>query len=426
MSRARQSFPITDVEIFKRQLLTIAARYEYSFYLDGNNMSNGEWECLVGMGAHELLTGIPGQSFDQLKAWYSEKKDWMFGFMSYELKNEVEQLHSENIDGIHFPELGFIVPEIVCTIQNGDVQIYSLTQSPEAIFSTISSVEVQAPEPVSIPGVQPRMTDREYLEAVAAVRNHIIEGDLYEMNLCREFYNDDCSISPVKLFHSLNLLSRAPFSCYMQWQDKYLISASPERFLKKKGNTLYSQPIKGTRPRGKTPFEDTQMRQDLAHSEKDRAENVMIVDLVRNDLARNCKTGSVVVDELFGIYSFPTVHQMISTVQGELRNDAHPVDAIRDAFPMGSMTGAPKVMAMELIEKYEQTKRGLYSGAVGYFTPEGDFDFNVVIRSILYNATSKYLSFLVGGAIVFDSVPEQEMEECAVKAAALRKALGLH
>lgn len=158
---------------------------------------------------------------------------------------------------------------------------------------------------------------------------------------------------------------------------------------------------------------------------QDRAENVMIVDLVRNDLARNCLPGTVQVEELFGIYSFQTVHQMISTVCGTLRPDVHPLTALRDAFPMGSMTGAPKVMAMELIEQYEQTRRGLFSGAAGYFSPDGNFDFNVVIRSILYQANNGYLSCQVGGAIVYDSVPEQEYEECLVKMGAMKKALFL-
>jgi para-aminobenzoate synthetase component 1 len=189
---------------------------------------------------------------------------------------------------------------------------------------------------------------------------------------------------------------------------------------------LISQPIKGTRKR--SGHNDDEMRRELAGSEKDRAENVMIVDLVRNDLARNCEPGSVRVEELFGIYTFETVHQMISTITGTLRalevmNDPNDLTALRDAFPPGSMTGAPKVMAMELIERYEQTRRGLYSGAVGYFDPDGDFDFNVVIRSILYNAANRYVSVQVGGAIVFDSVPEQEYEECLVKADAMLRAL---
>jgi para-aminobenzoate synthetase component 1 len=213
---------------------------------------------------------------------------------------------------------------------------------------------------------------------------------------------------------------RAPFSAMFNWGDKYLMSASPERFLKKKGNKIISQPMKGTAPRSANPAEDSEYRERLRTSEKDRAENVMIVDLVRNDLARSCKPGSVQVDELFGIYTFPQVHQMVSVVSGELQNDMHPVDVIKHAFPMGSMTGAPKVMAMRLIEEMEESRRGMYAGSIGYFTPDMDFDFNVVIRSILYNDTTKYISIHSGGAIVFDSDPEEEYKECLIKVKGLR------
>ena len=243
------------------------------------------------------------------------------------------------------------------------------------------------------------------------------------MNLCQEFFAEKTGLDPVAVFGRLNLIGLAPASAFLRWHERYLMSASPERFLQKRGSRLVSQPIKGTRRRGSTLQEDDSIRAELASNEKDRAENVMIVDLVRNDLARNCLPGSIRADELFGIHTFETVHQMISTVSGVLRPGTHPVDALRDAFPMGSMTGAPKVMAMQLIEQYEQTRRGLYSGAVGYFDPEGNFDFNVVIRSILYNADTGYVSAQVGGAIVYDWEPEAEYEECLVKLSAMQRAL---
>ena len=202
-----------------------------------------------------------------------------------------------------------------------------------------------------------------------------------------------------------------------------MLCGSPERFLRKEGDLLVTQPIKGTRKRSSDPETDAKIKAELASSEKDRSENVMIVDLVRNDLAHHCLPGSIQVTELFGIHSFPTVHQMISTVEGRLPAGNNGIGALRDAFPMGSMTGAPKVMAMQLIEHFEQTRRGLFSGAVGYFAPGGDFDFNVVIRSLQYNAATNYLSCSVGGAIVYDSVPEQEYEECLIKMSAIKKVL---
>ena len=243
------------------------------------------------------------------------------------------------------------------------------------------------------------------------------------MNFCQEFYAENCGILPSEVFLRLNELSLAPYACFYKWNERYLLCASPERFMKKIGKTIISQPIKGTIKRGKTHKEDQKLKEQLLNSEKDRAENVMIVDSVRNDFARSCKAGTVKVEELFGIYSFQQVHQMISTIKGTLKPDCHFIDAIKNTFPMGSMTGAPKVITMETIEQYEHTKRGLYSGAVGYITPDGDFDFNVVIRSILYNNLTNYLSFQVGGAIVYDSDPESEYEECLLKAKAMRAVL---
>jgi para-aminobenzoate synthetase component 1 len=200
-----------------------------------------------------------------------------------------------------------------------------------------------------------------------------------------------------------------------------MMCASPERYLHKHGNTILSQPIKGTARRGTDTGSDNEIKTALQSSIKDRAENVMIVDLVRNDIARSCKTGSVKVEELFGIYTFPQVHQMISTITGQLKEEEPFTNAIRYSFPMGSMTGAPKVKVMELVEKYEHSRRELFSGTVGYISPEGNFDFNVIIRSLFYNAATRYLSYQTGGAITYDSTPEQEWEEMRLKAWALEK-----
>ncbi|MFC2104842.1 anthranilate synthase component I family protein, partial [Bacteroidota bacterium] len=228
-------------------------------------------------------------------------------------------------------------------------------------------------------------------------------------------------IDPLKTFIGFNEISPAPFSCYYKLDDKYLLSASPERFIKKSNNKIISQPIKGTIKRSLDNKNDLKLKTELFNDPKERAENVMIVDLVRNDLSRTANKASVKVEELFGIYSFKQVHQMISTVVSEVNNDINIIDVIKNAFPMGSMTGAPKVRAMRLIEQYEKTKRGLYSGSVGYITPDNNFDFNVVIRSILYNQSKNYVSFTVGGAITSLADPDKEYEECMVKAEAMLK-----
>lgn len=414
-----------DLELVKSQLLYWSAQQQHGVFLDGNDGATDTWTCLAAAGASWVMEKGAGNAFEKLRETYDKfRGDWLFGFLSYDLKNETERLHSGHPDGIGFPDMAFFQPQTVAGIQGDTLEIQCLDEDPGVVWEAIR--HVSKPESARVHSIvlQPRMTKEGYLDRVEAIREHIAAGDLYEMNLCQEFFAEGVIINPVDIFERLNGLSSAPFATFIRWADRYLLCGSPERFLRKQGDRLISQPIKGTRRRNLTDAAaDEALRRSLLESAKDRAENVMIVDLVRNDLARNCLPGSVVVDELFGIYSFSTVHQMISTVCGELRPGAHPIDALRDAFPMGSMTGAPKVMAMELIEKYESTRRGLYSGAVGYIDPEGNFDFNVVIRSILYNAISGYVSAQVGGAIVYDSVPEEEYAECLLKAEAMRKSL---
>jgi para-aminobenzoate synthetase component I len=258
---------------------------------------------------------------------------------------------------------------------------------------------------------------------VEQIKKHIHVGDIFEMNFCQEFFIENTEVNPYTLFQKLNTIAQAPFTAFYKLKDKFALCASPERYLKKEGQTLTSQPIKGTSKRGNTEGVDEALKNTLFNDPKNRSENVMIVDLVRNDLGKICEAGSIKVSELFGIYSFPTVHQMISTVTGTVRPEFDNTDVLRATFPMGSMTGAPKVRAMQLIEKYERTRRGLYSGAIGYITPESDFDFNVLIRSILYNQNNHYLSFQVGGAIVADSDAEKEYEECLVKIQGILRAL---
>jgi para-aminobenzoate synthetase component I len=295
----------------------------------------------------------------------------------------------------------------------------------ETLFREIISVKTLHTENIRKPyQLSKRMNKTEYLGAVGKIQQHILKGDIYEMNFCQEFYIENAMANPVALYQKLNSISPAPFSAYFRYGHKYLICSSPERFLAKRGEKIISQPIKGTIKRGENEDEDNKLKYNLFNNEKERAENVMIVDLVRNDLSRTAKKGSVVVEELCKIYSYKQVHQMVSTICSEIDATRYDItDLIKFAFPMGSMTGAPKIKAMELIEKYEKTKRGLYSGSIGYIAPNKDFDFNVVIRSILYNSENKYLSFIVGSAITSLSNPESEYDECLLKASGILKAL---
>jgi len=442
---------------FKFNLLSWASRFESVCYLNSNTLSNNSsknysnFECLVAVDSVDEII-VPacrlrlpqatmsseGRSrgegrntkgaFTSLKNSHNSKDDWLFGFFSYDLKNEVEDLTSENFDGIKMPGLHFFQPKFIFIIKGDGVRIgyleeFSAKEELNTLFEQINITKFEVQSSEFDIGLKSRITKEQYLASVHKLKEHIKYGNIYEVNFCQEFYAEEAKIDPLQTYLHLNEISQSPFSCFYRLNDKYLICASPERFIKKTGQKLISQPIKGTIKRGATRREDEKLMEDLLNNPKERSENVMIVDLVRNDLSRTAKKGSVEVEELYGIYSFKQVHQMISTVSSELRDDVHFVNAIQNAFPMGSMTGAPKIRAMELIEQYESTKRGLYSGAVGYITPEGDFDFNVVIRSILYNSTEKYVSFMVGGAITDKSLPEKEYEECLLKAKAMFEVL---
>lgn len=427
-----KSYTLQNKIKFREQLLSFSSRYNHFCFLDScNNNVYGEpsFDFLLAAGNYRSVELNSPDVFIDFKRFINNNNDWCFGFMSYDLKNEIENLQSNNPDHIGFADAIFFIPEIIVRVKLDKVEISivaynSLWNECDHIFDTIQQQpEIKSIIPNDIE-LKSRFSNEEYIHTVEKIRKNIVEGDIYEMNLCREFYVENISIDPITIFNALCKNSKAPFSVLFKWENKFLISASPERFLKKTGNTIISQPIKGTIKRGNSIVEDETLKDQLLNSEKDRAENVMIVDLVRNDLTKSAETGSIKVDELFGIYSFEHVHQMVSTISAQIKNNMHIVDILKNTFPMGSMTGAPKVMVMQLIEQYEKTKRGVFSGAFGYITPENNFDFNVVIRSILYNETTKYFSASVGGAIVFDSDAEKEAEECLLKLKGIRNILG--
>jgi para-aminobenzoate synthetase component 1 len=427
VNRVFVSFPLQDFYQTKLKMLNWAGRFNICCFLDNNEyqLSHHSHECLLAAGSRHSLEAAAGEAFGQLRKFSSIHKDWIFGHFGYDLKNETEQLSSSHPDGIGFPDLFFFIPEIVIELSKHSIRIGSLASDHEDILAEID----QSPAifPTALPGIshiQEKFSRREYLATVAKIRNHILRGDCYEINFCQEFYKEEIILEPLSIYCKLAKLSPAPFAAYYRLHDKYLICASPERYLNRTGDILLTQPIKGTWQRNREDSHLDQTNKDnLLHSAKDRSENVMIVDLVRNDLSKVCEEDSVKVEELYGIYSFPQVHQMISTVSGKLAKDKNWVDLIRATFPMGSMTGAPKKKVLELIERYEKTRRGLFSGAVGYLNPEGDFDFNVVIRSILYNQSNRYLSFQTGSGITFYSHAETEYEECLLKAKAIKKVL---
>ncbi|WP_375563176.1 anthranilate synthase component I family protein [Bernardetia sp. OM2101] len=454
---------------FLKKSLQWAKTFKTFIYLNPNEIPYPHEPFLhvLAVGEKKQLSSnnadkIEGKtSFDKLYNFWSNqtqsKLSYIFGYFNYDLKNELENLSSNNLDNLGFPEFYFFEPKYLLFFdRNGNLLIDKTKQENQFDDKILSNLIVEieeiklesksiynsklkpllfseASQPLSVssptiksskPKINCRFTEEEYLQTVEIIKNHIVEGDVYELNLCVEFFIEKLELNPLEAYQELCKISKMPFSSFLkitiEGNEKYALCASPERFLNKTGTKLISQPIKGTVKRGKTEAEDEENKNYLKTSEKEQAENMMIVDLVRNDLARSSEIGSTHVSEMFGIYTFQQVHQMISTVEATLHKDKNWSEAIKNAFPMGSMTGAPKIKATELIEKYEKTKRGLYSGSIGYISPDGDFDFNVVIRTLFYDEFSKYASFQVGGAITYDSDPKSEWEECLLKAKAIR------
>jgi anthranilate/para-aminobenzoate synthase component I len=420
--------PISNPEQFKQQLLTWSQQFREVVFLDSNSHTQeySSFDCVLAVDAFTSLKTDFQNAFDDLKQYQQTTKDWLFGYLTYDLKNDIEDLKSSNFDGLGFPDLFFFQPKKIFLLKGNELEMrYLLLCDDEVEDDFEEIIQSQYESFVTLSGVevQQRISKELYIEKVNKMLEHIHIGDMYEANFCMEFYAENAVINPLEKFLKLNEISKAPFSVFFKNHKQYLLSASPERYLKKVGEIIISQPIKGTSKRSSDPVEDEKSKQFLESDSKERAENIMITDLVRNDLSHTAQKGSVEVTELCKIYSFLQVHQMISTITSKLDSQYAPVDVLKTTFPMGSMTGAPKISVMKIIENLEETKRGLYSGAVGYFTPEGDFDFNVVIRSILYNQENQYVSFSVGSAITAQSDPEKEYEECLLKAKAMHEVL---
>ncbi len=438
--RTSATFTIANFIEFKQQMLDWANQFNICCFLDNHQyqFKHSTVECLLAVNAINTFT-TQLNCVEEFTKFCATNTDWLFGHVNYDFKNELHNLSSNHPDGIGFPTIFFFQPETVIELKNNEVIISCINSNPETVFEQVVGKATNSEQRKTSNGkrateneqlliqnliLTPRITKEKYLQTIEQLQKHILRGDCYEINFCQEFYAENTIIQPLEVYKKLVDLSPNPFACYYRLNHQFLLCASPERYVKKEDNQIISQPIKGTNKRNiENKAEDAQHKTTLQNSTKDKSENVMVVDLVRNDLSKICTEGSVKVNELFGIYSFPQVHQMISTISGELKPNTNFAQVLKATFPMGSMTGAPKLKVMQLTEQYEQTKRGIYSGCVGYIAPNGNFDFNVVIRSIMYNATNQYLSYQVGGGITFYSVPEQEYEECLVKAEAMKKVL---
>lgn len=412
---------------FKQQLLLWSNSFREVTFLDSNQFPQkySSYDCMVAVEAFTSIKTDFQKAFEDLHQYQSQANDWIFGYLSYDLKNDIEDLKSTNFDGLEFPDMFFYQPKKLFLLKENQLEIQYLKICDDEIesdFETIIQISDFSFEGSEIK-IQQRISKENYLSKVSKMLELIQLGAIYEANFCMEFYAENSKIEPVEIYKKLNAISEPPFAVYFKNNDQFLMSASPERYLKKEQQKVISQPIKGTAKRFLDANLDEKAKFELSENPKERSENIMIVDLVRNDLSKTATKGSVEIEELCQVYSFKQVHQMISTVVSSVAHTTSPIEILRTTFPMGSMTGAPKISAMNSIETLEETKRGLYSGTVGYFTPNGDFDFNVVIRSILYNAKNQYVSFSVGSAITSLSDPEKEYEECLLKAKAMFEVL---
>jgi len=428
MQRTTRTYSVESVSNLHEKLLRWAQQYQTAIWLDSNkhHLEHSNFDNILAIEEFTSIQTDAEHAFEKLKEYQTITQDYLFGYLSYDVKNASENLTSTNVDDLGFAELFFFQPQKILFIKDNRVEFRYLSMVEDEIdtdFKAICDI-VLKPKKTTISNeeveIRSRISKKDYLKKVDKILEYIHKGDIYEVNFCQEFYAENTSINPLDIYEDLNTISEAPFATFLKIDHQFLLCASPERYLKKEGRKIISQPIKGTAKRFKNRLEDKKSATALSKDTKERSENIMIVDLVRNDLSKSAKKGSVQVEELCKVSSFKQVHQMISTVVSEIKDDVHLVDVIKDTFPMGSMTGAPKISAMKIIESLEETKRGLYSGTVGYFTPNGNFDFNVVIRSILYDAEKKYLSFSVGSAVTAKSSPEKEYEECLLKAKAMQ------
>lgn len=348
-----------------------------------------------------------------LEQFQNSKKSWLFGYIGYDLKNFLENLQSKNPELVRTPDLYFIEPSSLYSVKDGTIQ----TLVGEKL--SVKNLPVQTSTEVTTGNISPTIQKDDYITQIKRIQERIVEGDFYEMNYSYPMmgtYHGDS----FQLYNEMRKINPVPFGGYIQGMDFTVCCSSPERFLCKDGDLIRSEPIKGTAPRSGSVLEDNEHRQ-LLLNEKNRAENLMIVDLVRHDLSRIAKPGSVRVTKLFDIQTFGTVHQLISTVEALAEKGRSPIEIIKACFPMGSMTGAPKIEVMHAIDEIEMYRRGIYSGAMGYFTPDGNFDFNVIIRTAILQ--DQKLIYPVGGAITSDSDPQNEWEETEIKARNLTQVL---
>ena len=422
MKRFSKSYSLKNKDLFVKKIVNFSSDQSH-FTLLNSNDSFDDYELIIAYGAESFLQSSKN-SLKKIDKYIDKVNDWIFGYLSYDLKNEIENLTDLNKDVFNLPNLYFYQPKVIWLIKEEKAEIYSLDKKNlNEDWDHINSIDYKDCIEKSSVDLITRTSKEEYVRKIKNIKQRILQGDCYEMNYCFDMYSKNKTINPYKTYLKLNDYTRSPMSTFFKLNQLYLLSSSPERFIKRINRKIISQPIKGTAKRGLDSKEDEKIKYTLLSSPKELSENHMIVDLVRNDLSRVAEKGSVKVKNLNKLNTFKRVHQLISTIEAEIAVKTKFSKIITGMFPMGSMTGAPKIESMNIIDEYESTKRGLYSGSIGYIKPNKDFDFNVVIRSIIYDKLLKEINVSVGSAITFKSDPESEFEECLLKAEPMIKSL---
>ena len=424
MNRKEKVFKVENIDHFKDKLLFFSKSKENVILLDSNSKKN-DYEFIFSYGKISELKSFDN-SLDKLDNYIKQVDDWIFGFVSYDLKDEIEGFSSKNLKYFDVPNLSFFQPSIIWVFDGVELKaLYFDEKELFDVWNEINKIHISCDSNKSNPNVElkGRLSKEEYIKKIKNIKKRIKMGDTYELNFCFDFFNDNTKINPENTFKKLNKLTESPMSVYYKDHHLHVLSSSPERFIKRNKKTIISQPIKGTKKRGKNIDEDVFMINSLKNSIKEKSENHMIVDLVRNDFSRIAKKGSVKVTELSKINTYKNIHQMVSTIEAQIENDMFFSTILKSTFPMGSMTGAPKIKTMKIIDELEETSRGIYSGAIGYIDPNKNFDFNVVIRTIIYDDKLSKISVNVGSGITFKSDPKDEYEECLTKIDALKKSL---
>lgn len=400
MKRATLSytFKSEDIKTLKEKVLHFVQESSAFSILDNHQyeIAPSRFELLAGVNVFQTL------NFENI----DNTQDWVMGQFDFEFQPKYPQAEYYT---------SFVPETVIYIAKNSTVLIISSYRNPQETLTAILSQNEKEKEYESKARTQAKpvfeIDEHNYIKTVNQIRQDIFEGTYYELNYCVPFVYEVSQLNPLDLYLQQSQINPAPMSGFYRFQNQYIMCSSPERFLSKVDNIIRTQPIKGTSPKSADEEEDLKHKTAMKNSIKERAEHIMIVDLSRNDLAKCSRINTVSVPELFGIYSFPFVHQMISTIQGELLPGLTFSQIWSNTYPMGSMTGAPKNIVVQHIQKYEVQQRKAYSGSLFYKMPNGDFDSNVVIRSFEYDADLQQLAFKVGSAITYDSIADQEWLE---------------